>query len=110
MLGILLHRMPLPTVVTIMSELIAEKTCFDTCLPSLVLVNLKFLSSVVVTNIGFIQLATKPMSKSTSNECNYCREKGHWKNPCAQLIRVRSLSSSIVKMCSPSILYCISIE
>ena len=82
----ILHRSPLPSVDSVVHELIAEEIRFKTQLgkgisldpnPSVLAASFKPLSSQ----------QNKPYSRVPSDECSYCKEKGHWKSQCPKLGR-----------------------
>ncbi|KAJ9544353.1 hypothetical protein OSB04_024060 [Centaurea solstitialis] len=77
--GTILHRTPLPTVDSVVHELIAEETRLksygdkDPKLPS--------------TPVVFV-VPQRPQNKArvAPDECSYCKQKNHWKSQCPLLL------------------------
>ncbi|XP_045822099.1 uncharacterized protein LOC123914983 [Trifolium pratense] len=98
--GAILHRIPLPKVDSVVSELLAEET------------RLKSQSNPhqargIISNPSSVFAAPfhkgKPQGRAAIgfDECSFCRGKGHWKSQCPKLLKVsrtdfRSPSSNVV--------------
>ena len=76
--GLVLHRSPLPSVDSVVSNVLAEETCLkshsekgtlSTSNPSVLVVPSK--SSSNNQNMTF--------TRATFDEYNFCKQKGHWK-------------------------------
>ncbi|OMO83306.1 Integrase, catalytic core [Corchorus capsularis] len=88
--GSILHRSPLPTVHSVVSELIAEETRLKT--PTLPIVNTQAVlmasSQLRPTNMNSLVRGTQRIA---IDECGYCHEKGHWKKDCPKKNKSRGI-------------------
>ncbi|KAE9596296.1 putative transcription factor interactor and regulator CCHC(Zn) family [Lupinus albus] len=82
--GSILHRTPLPSVDSVVNELLAEK------------VRLKSHSEKGIVDKGILpspSVFATPVVKGKSqgrvnyDECSFCKEKGHWKAQCPKLLK-----------------------
>ena len=79
--GSILHCSPLPSVV---SELLAEKICLQFYSEKGIL-SVSNLSVLAVPSKSFSNHPNKPYTKVGSDECSFCKQKGHWKAQCPKL-------------------------
>jgi hypothetical protein len=76
--GSILHCSPLPSVDSVVSELLAEKICLQSYSEKKILSSLN-LSVLTVPSKSFSNHPNKPYTKVGSDECSFCKQKGHWK-------------------------------
>ena len=104
--GAIMHRNPLPSVNSVVSELLAEET------------RLKSQSNLhqekgIILNPPFVFAAPfhkgKPQGRAGigSDECAFCKEKGHWKAQCPKLLKANRTnfmapSSNVVSPTAPT--------
>lgn len=86
-----MHRSPLPSVDSVVNELLAEK------------VRLKSQSSKGILPLpteSVLAVPSKPYSvyqskppRNASDECNFCKKKGHWKAQCSLILKKQQQGS-----------------
>ncbi|XP_062084857.1 uncharacterized protein LOC133790997 [Humulus lupulus] len=83
--GSILHRSPLPSVDSVVSELLADEIRLKSqagkgILPA------PSPSVLVVPPRHFTHHENKPHTKVGVDECSFCKQKGHWKAQCPKLV------------------------
>jgi hypothetical protein len=76
--GSILNRSPLPSVYSIVSELLAEEIRLQSYSEKRIL----SASNPSVLAVPFKSLSNhqnKPYTRVGFDECNFCKQKGHWK-------------------------------
>lgn len=77
--GSILHRSPLPTVDSVVHELLAEEIRLKTQ-SGKVISSDPNPSVFAASSRPISSNQNKPYSRVASDECSYCKEKGHWKS------------------------------
>ncbi|KAL6527325.1 hypothetical protein OROGR_016415 [Orobanche gracilis] len=99
MRGSILHRTPLPSVDSVVHELLAEETRLKTQTGKVSTTpNTSVIAASQVSDSSALVARTfKPPKNRTASyqtmnnqECAYCKEIGHWKNQCPKLKRERA--------------------
>ncbi|KAK4478679.1 hypothetical protein RD792_014172 [Penstemon davidsonii] len=88
--GSILHRSPLPSVDSVVSELLAEETRLKShsgkgLLPS------PSASVLAVPSRPPANNRNQPYVPTAPDECRFCKKKGHWKSQCPVLMRQKPL-------------------
>ena len=82
--GSILHRSPLPSVDSIVSELLAEEICLQSYSEKGIL-SASNPSVLSVHSKPFFNHQNKSYTKVGFDECSFCKQKGHWKAQCPKL-------------------------
>ena len=91
--GSILHRSPLPTVDSVVHELLAEEIRLKTQ-SGKVISSDPNPSVFAASSRPISSNQNKPYSRVASDECSYCKEKGHWKSQCPKLRAQQQQSNS----------------
>jgi hypothetical protein len=76
--GSILHRSPLPSVDSVVSELLAEDICLQSYSEKGILSTLTP-SVLAVPSKPFFNHQNKPYTRVGFDECSFCKQKCHWK-------------------------------
>ncbi|KAL5753750.1 hypothetical protein ACOSP7_021970 [Xanthoceras sorbifolium] len=82
--GSILHRNPLPSVDSIVSELLAYEIRLKSQAGKGIL-PIPNQSVLVVQSRPYTSYENKPYLSVGFDECSFCRQKGHWKSQCPKL-------------------------
>jgi hypothetical protein len=82
--GSILHRSPLSSVDSIVIELLAEKIRLQSYSEKKI-ISASNPSILVVLSKPLSNHQNKPYTKVGFDECNFCKQKGHWKAQCPKL-------------------------
>ncbi|KAI3815241.1 hypothetical protein L1987_14902 [Smallanthus sonchifolius] len=82
--GTILHRSPLPTIDSVVHELIAEETRLKSQVDKG--------PKVTTTSVVFVVPSNQPRqgAKVAFDECAFCKGKNHWKSQCTLLLSRRN--------------------
>ena len=84
--GAILHRTPLPTVASVVHELMADETRQKTLANSTPNLNTPAVFAVAPNQSRFSNNQSRPSGMRVSaDECAFCHKKGHWKSQCPLL-------------------------
>eukprot|EP00257_Ricinus_communis_P024689 XP_025012103.1 uncharacterized protein LOC112533881 [Ricinus communis] len=84
--GSILHRHPLPSVDSVVSELLAEEICLKSS--AVKEVSPAFTPSVfAMPPRSNSKSQFRPYGSVARDECGFCKQKGHWKSQCPKLGR-----------------------
>ncbi|CAH9130393.1 unnamed protein product [Cuscuta epithymum] len=90
MRGSILHRTPLPSVDSVVHELLAEETRLKTHTSKAAHASTPSVFAVPQSaDSSAMAVRTQRFSQNrhmTTQECAYCKEQGHWKNQCPKLL------------------------
>lgn len=105
--GNILHRHSHPSVDIVVSELLVEQTRLKTQVGNDPFV-ISSLSVLVVPSKPFLNNRTKPLAQVSFDECNFCKQKGHWKAWCPKLLhKAQHLSNLLLcNRCGDHLLLC----
>ncbi|KAI3769398.1 hypothetical protein L6452_00500 [Arctium lappa] len=93
----ILHRTPLPSVDSVVSELLADETRLKTQAGKGILPT-PSPSVLVVPHKPFTSNQNKSRPRVGFDECSFCKKKGHWKSQCPELMgRNQSQQSGILR-------------
>jgi len=82
--GSILHRSPLPSVDSIVSELLAEEICLQSYFEKGILsASNPFV--LVIPSKPSSNHQKRPYTKVGFDECSFCKQKGHWMAQCPKL-------------------------
>lgn len=79
----ILHRTPLPSVDSVLHELLAEETRLKSQTEKVAQTSS---ASVFATGILPIPSQRNKINIKNGRDCNYCKQPGHWKNQCPELL------------------------
>jgi hypothetical protein len=82
--GSILNRSPLPSVYSIVSELLAEEIRLQSYSEKRIL-SASNPSVLAVPSKPFSNNQNKPYTRVGFDECSFCKQKGHWKAQCSKL-------------------------
>jgi hypothetical protein len=82
--GSILHRSPLPSVDSVVSELLAEEIRLQSYSEKGIL-SASNPSVLAVPSKPFSNHQNKPYTRVGFDECSFCKQKGHWKAQCPKL-------------------------
>ncbi|KAJ6993058.1 hypothetical protein NC653_016247 [Populus alba x Populus x berolinensis] len=82
--GSILHRSPLPSVDSVVSELLAEEIRFQSYSEKGIL-SASNPSVLAVPSRSFSNHQNKSHTRVGFDECSFCKQKGHWKAQCPKL-------------------------
>ena len=82
--GSILHLSPLPSVDSVVSELLAEEICLQ-CYSEKGILSASNPSVLVVPSKPFSNHQNNPYTMVGFDECSLCKHKGHWKAQCPKL-------------------------
>jgi hypothetical protein len=82
--GSILHRSPLPSVDSVVSELLVEEIRLQSYSEKGIL-SASNPSVLVVPSKPFSNHQNKPYTRVGFDECSFCKQKGHWKAQCPKL-------------------------
>jgi hypothetical protein len=82
--GSILHHSPLPSVDSVVSELLAEEIRLQSYSEKKIL-SASNSSVLAVPSKPFSNHQNKPYTRVGFDECNFCKQKGHWKAQCPKL-------------------------
>ena len=91
--GSILHRTPLPSVDSVVSELVAEETRLKSLAGEIFLPS-SSTSVLAVPSQLPMQNQNKSYMRVASDECSFCKQKGHWKFQCSKLLKKQQSSQS----------------
>ncbi|XP_061949876.1 uncharacterized protein LOC133673190 isoform X2 [Populus nigra] len=80
----ILHRSPLPSVDSVVSELLAEEIRLQSYSEKGIL-SASNPSVLAVPSKSFSNHQNKPSTRVGFDECSFCKQKGHWKAQCPKL-------------------------
>ncbi|XP_062100793.1 uncharacterized protein LOC133806717 [Humulus lupulus] len=97
--GTILHRSPLPSVDSVVNELLAEEIRLKSCVDKGGGGGRKMGLFLLRIPLSLQFLISQPPTINTAkvgyDECNFCKQKGHWKAQCPKLLnRVQSPNQS----------------
>ncbi|XP_026406860.1 uncharacterized protein LOC113302209 isoform X2 [Papaver somniferum] len=84
--GQILHRNPLPSLDSVVNELLAEEVRLKSQAGSKGILPLPTESVLTVPSKPYFNYHNKPQ-RTASDECNFCKKKGHWKAQCPQILK-----------------------
>ncbi|CAB4279072.1 unnamed protein product [Prunus armeniaca] len=87
--GSILHRNPLPSVDSVLNELLAEEVRL-TSHAGTGLLPLPNQTVFAAQSRSFHSSQNKPRPRVAADECAFCKEKGHWKSQCPVLLNKKS--------------------
>ncbi|KAL5750900.1 hypothetical protein ACOSP7_025503 [Xanthoceras sorbifolium] len=82
--GSILHRSPLPSVDSVVSELLADEIRLKSQSGKGIL-PIPTQSVLAVPSRPHASYENKPYSRVGFDECSFCKQKGHWKSQCPKL-------------------------
>ena len=108
----ILHRTPLPSVDSVLHELLAEETRLKSQTEKVAQTSS---ASVFATGILPIPSQRNKINIKNGRDCNYCKQPGHWKNQCPELLARQKIkvlsqvidhnSNNVVANNNPSLLH-----
>ena len=87
--GTILHHSPLPSVDSVVNELLAEEIRL-TDEPRKALLFLPNQPVLVTTTSNQVTAQSSQASRTPTDECSFCHQKGHWKAQCPKLLNCPS--------------------
>jgi len=82
--GSILHRSPLSSIHSIVSKLLTKERRLQYYFEKEILSALNP-SVLAVPSKSFFNHQNKPYTRIAFDECNFCKQKGHWKTQCPKL-------------------------
>ena len=82
--GSILHLSPLPSIDSVVSELLAEKIHLQSYFEKGIL-SASNHSILEVPSKSSSNHQNKPYTRVGFDECSFCKQKGHWKTQCPKL-------------------------
>ena len=82
--GLILHRSPLPSVDSVVSQLSAEEIRLQSYFKKRI-ISASIPSVLAVPSKPFSTHQNKPFTRVGFDECSFCKQKGYWKAQCPKL-------------------------